>query len=67
MLVYNKVGWDWNGSYWNIYDDAAILDFVNEDRHFIAVVMTSGVDHKRIRQFGTDLETAFYDQYVLKN
>ena len=65
--VYNKVGWNWNGSYWTIYDDAAILDFVTEERHFIAVVMTSGISYQQIRQFGTNIEAAFYDQYVLKN
>lgn len=67
VKVYNKVGWNWNGSYWTIYDDAAILDFVNEERHFIAVVMTSGVSYQQIRQFGSQIEATFYDQYVLKN
>ncbi|MBR3254277.1 hypothetical protein IKF88_00915 [Candidatus Saccharibacteria bacterium] len=65
--VYNKVGWNWNEEYWTIYDDAAILDFVNEDRHFIAVVMTSGVRYQQIRDFGAQIEKAFYDQNVLKN
>lgn len=65
--VYNKVGWNWNGSYWTIYDDAAILDFVTENRHFIAVVMTSGISYQQIKQFGSQIEETFYDQYVLKN
>ena len=65
--VYNKVGWDWNGEYWDIYDDAAILDFINENRHFIVVVMTSGVRYQSIRDFGTKIEEAFYNQNVLKN
>lgn len=67
VKVYNKVGWNWNGSYWTIYDDAAILDFVTEERHFIAVVMTSGVSYQQIKQFGSQIEATFYDQYVLKN
>lgn len=65
--VYNKVGWNWNGEWWTIYDDAAILDFVNENRHFIAVVMTSGVTYQQIRNFGAQIEATFYDQNVLKN
>ena len=65
--VYNKVGWYYNQSYWAIYDDASILDFVAEERHFIAVVMTSAVTYQQISQLGSNLETAFYNQYVLKN
>lgn len=65
--VYNKVGWNYNDSYWTIYDDAAILDFVTEERHFIAVVMTSGISYQSIKQFGAQIEKTFYDQYVLKN
>jgi hypothetical protein len=65
--VYNKVGWNFNGSYWTIYDDASILDFVNEERHFIVVIMTNNIHFRLIRQFGADLESSFYHQYVLKN
>lgn len=41
--VYNKVGWAWNRtySYWEVYDDAAIIDFVEQNRHYIVVIMTS--------------------------
>ena len=67
VKMYNKVGWNWNGSYWTIYDDAAILDFAAEKRHFITVVMTSGISYQQIRQFGINIEETFYDQYVLKN
>ena len=56
VLVYNKVGWHWNGSQWAIYDDAAILDFTKYDRHFIVVVMTNYVSHLSIRDFGTKIE-----------
>ena len=59
--VYNKVGWNRNDSYWSIYDDAAILDFVSEERHFIAVVMTSGISYQSIKQFGSQIEETFYD------
>lgn len=65
--VYNKVGWDWNGKSWNIYNDAAILNFRDEGRQFIVVVMTSGVRYQQIRDFGAQIEKAFYDQNVLKN
>lgn len=56
VLVYNKVGWNFNGSIWTIYDDAAILDFTEKDRHLIVVVMTSGVDYKYIRNLGSLIE-----------
>lgn len=65
--VYNKVGWNYDGKKWTIYDDAAIIDFINEDRHFIIVVMTSGIDYREIRKLSTQIEETFYNQYVLKN
>ena len=55
--VYNKVGWDFNGRTWNIYNDASILDFKSINRHFIAVVMTNGVDFKEITRLGSEIET----------
>lgn len=60
--VYNKVGWDYNpnGNYWNIYHDAAIVEFPEEDRHFIVVVMTNRVPYQKIAEFGTNLENLFY-------
>lgn len=54
--VYNKVGWDWNGKSWNIYHDAAIVEFPELNRHFIVVVMTNQVPYQRIREFGTKIE-----------
>ena len=59
--VYNKVGWDYNPSgYWNIYHDAAIVEFPEDNRHFIVVVMTNQVAFERIREFGSQLENKFY-------
>jgi hypothetical protein len=62
--VYNKVGWDYNpnGGYWNIYHDAAIVEFPEENRHFIVVVMTNRVPFQKIKEFGMLLENAFYDR-----
>lgn len=61
--VYNKVGWDYNanGGYWNIYHDAAIIEFPETNRHFIVVVMTNQVPFEQIRTLGTDIEEAFYN------
>ena len=55
--VYNKVGWDYNpdGGYWNLYHDAAIVEFP-DGRHFIVVVMTNHVSFQQIKKFGTMLE-----------
>lgn len=60
--VYNKVGWDYNpdGGYWNVYHDAAIVEFPEQDRHFIVVVMTNRVPYQKITEFGTNLENYYY-------
>ena len=58
--VYNKVGWDYNGKSWNIYHDAAIVEFPDQDRHFIVVVMSNQVPFERIRDFGSRVESVFY-------
>lgn len=53
VKVYNKVGWDWNGKTWNVYHDAAIVEFPEQNRHFVVVVMTSEVANKKIAELGT--------------
>ena len=62
--VYNKVGWDYNtvGGYWNIYHDAAIVEFPDENRHFIIIVMTNRVPYQKIAELGTLIEDSFYTQ-----
>ena len=41
VKVYDKVGWNRvDGSYWDPYDDAAIVEFTEQNRHYIVVVMT---------------------------
>lgn len=56
--VYNKVGWDFNPDkkVWNIYHDAAIVEFPELDRRFIVVVMSNFVPFQRIRDFGAQIE-----------
>ena len=64
--VYNKVGWDYNGAYWVVYDDAAILEFPKYNRHFAIAVMTSGFPNtNKIIELGEMLEEAItaYLQY----
>lgn len=63
--VYNKVGWDYNpdGNYWNVYHDAAIVEFPEEDRHFIVVVMTNKVPYQQIKKLGTSIEEKFFNTY----
>lgn len=60
--AYNKVGWDYNldGDYWNVYHDAAIVEFPEVERHFVVVVMTSRVPYQQITRLGTMIEEAFY-------
>lgn len=57
--VYNKVGWAYNpdGKYWDIYHDAAIVEFPEQNRHYIVVVMTNKVSFKKIRALGAAIET----------
>lgn len=60
--VYNKVGWDYNDAekYWNIYNDAAIIEIPESNRHFVVVVMTSSSRYQDISKLGTSLENIFY-------
>ena len=62
--VYNKVGWDFNpnGNYWNVYHDAAIVEFPESNRHFIVVVMSNRLPFQQIRQLGTNIEKHFYGE-----
>ena len=63
--VYNKVGWEYvnETKSWKIYDDAAIVVFKNENRHFIVVEMTSGVSLTNINKLATAIEEVFYEAY----
>ncbi len=56
VLVYNKVGWNFNGSIWTIYNDAAIVIFPEKNRHLIIVVMTSGMNYGEIRNLAKLIE-----------
>ena len=60
--VYNKVGWDYNpdGGYWNIYHDAAIVEFPETNRHFIVVVMSNKVPFSKITNLGKQIEGYYY-------
>ena len=62
--VYNKVGWDFNpdGNYWNIYHDAAIVEFPESNRHYIVVVMSNRLPFQQIRTLGTNIEKHFYNE-----
>ena len=62
--VYNKVGWDYNPDkrYWNLYHDAAIVEFPDSNRHFVVVVMTNYVSFVQIKNLGTRIEDWFYNQ-----
>lgn len=64
--VYDKVGWDWNGKSWNVYHDAAIVEFLNENRHFVVVVMTSGVPYSAIKNLGVQIEQTFFTQNAVE-
>lgn len=57
VKVYNKVGWEWNGSSWNIYADAAIVDFSEFQHYYTIVVITQDLDnYTHISQLGQMIE-----------
>lgn len=62
--VYNKVGWDYDSGEkdWRIYHDTAIVEFPEQNRHFVVTVMTNHVPFQYIRDFGTRFEEEFYSQ-----
>lgn len=59
-IVYNKVGWANSTGYWEVYNDAAIIEFPNLKipRHYIVVIMTNSAGYSQIAEFGTMLEEA---------
>jgi len=57
--VYNKVGWRHNGAYWVSYNDVAILEYPEYNRHFAIAVMTRGLaSTERIITLGDMIEEA---------
>ncbi len=61
--VYNKVGWDYDGDSWNVYNDAAIVEFPEQNRHYIVVVMTNQIPFQYIRNLGSEIEAVFYSSF----
>ncbi|MBR3204770.1 serine hydrolase [Candidatus Saccharibacteria bacterium] len=62
--VYDKVGWKNNGSYWVYYNDAAILEFPEQNRHFAMVVLTEKhPDTKKISNLGSLVEEALLSMF----
>lgn len=59
VRVYNKVGWSYNGQTWNVYNDAAIVEFPDLNRHYVVVVLTRNTTSASIiSRLGTALEQA---------
>lgn len=56
--VYNKVGWEHSGigNIWNLYHDAAIVEFPEFKRHYIVVVMTEKVPYQSLAELGRQIE-----------
>ncbi|MBR0479708.1 hypothetical protein IJJ49_00330 [Candidatus Saccharibacteria bacterium] len=57
--VYNKVGWRWGTNNWATYHDAAIVEFPEENRHFVVIVMTNYISYTDIAKLGTAIEEKF--------
>lgn len=57
--VYNKVGWNYDGARWTIYDDTAFVVFPELDRHYIITALTSGLlTHQPLVTLGEAIESA---------
>lgn len=57
--VYDKVGWNYTGSYWSIYNDITFLVFPEQGRHYIMVVLTENFPtYTPITNLGTIVENA---------
>lgn len=59
VKVYNKVGWERNAETerWNIYADAAIVDFTAFQHYYTVVVLTQNLsNHTKITQLGRMIE-----------
>lgn len=61
VKVYDKVGWAWHETYWTVYNDAAIVEFPDLNRHYIIVLLTADLHEDpplSLQQLGAKLETA---------
>lgn len=67
-LVYDKVGWSYGSNSWDVYDDAAIVVFPEQNRHYIVVVMTEGLrSSKSVARLGELLEAAVVSDIALND
>lgn len=58
-LVYDKVGWSYDGNKWAIFNDVALLDFAELGRHYAIVVLTENFQNlNKIHELATNLEHA---------
>lgn len=57
--VYAKVGWERGYDYWNVYNEAAIIEFSETNRHYLVTIMSENLpDSELLLQLGQSLETA---------
>ena len=62
-LVYDKVGWDYTGSYWRVYNDVSFVVFPTVNRHYIMTILTSDfVTYDPITALGSQVEAAILEQ-----
>lgn len=59
VLVYDKVGWEsQDGKTWKIYNDAAIVEFPEENRHLTIAVMTNNIKPSALANLASKIEAA---------
>lgn len=57
--VYNKVGWNSeDGIKWTNYNDAAMVEFPEQKRHYIVVVLTTNTSNTKVAELGRLIEEA---------
>lgn len=59
VLVYDKVGWSYGSNGWDVFNDAAIIDFPTQNRHYTVVVLSRNTSSSAIlSRLGRMLEQA---------
>ncbi len=56
--VYDKVGWYAQDNRWTTYNDVAIIDFTEDNRHYAIAILTSNINPEDIARFGKALEAS---------
>lgn len=67
-LVYDKVGWLYGKKGWETYNDAAFVEFPEQNRHYAVAVLTKNVlSADTVAQLGRELESIILNHETIIN